>query len=107
MAKIPRQGLFDYEMVKMHKCALTNAAKIGILYIEQSISDDWFRRDRKWRRRGNAKTLRQKDRTMTKLCRVDFSTPKVQPGFPGISQVISAEAQQAVSGVAVPLFIFF
>ena len=44
---------------------------------------------------------------MTKLCRVDFSTPKVQPDFPGISQVISAEAQQAVSGVAVPLYIFF
>ena len=34
VAEIPRQGLFDYEMVKMHKYALTNTAKIGILYIE-------------------------------------------------------------------------
>ena len=38
--------------------------------------------------KGNAKTLRQKDRVTTILCRVGFPTPKVQPVFkPGISQV--------------------
>ena len=30
--------------------------------------------------KGNAETLRQKDRVMTILCRVGLPTPKVQPG---------------------------
>ena len=31
--KYRARAFFDYEMVKMHKSGLTNAAKIGILYI--------------------------------------------------------------------------
>ena len=33
--------------------------------------------------KGNAKTLRQKDRAMTILCRVGQPTPKVQPDHAG------------------------
>ena len=44
--------------------------------------------------KGNAETLRQKDRIMTILCRVGFPHAEGATGiFPGISQVILAEAQ--------------
>ena len=45
--------------------------------------------------KGNAETLRQKDRIRTILCKVSQTHTEGATGFPpGISQVISAEAQR-------------
>lgn len=45
--------------------------------------------------KGNAQTLRQKDRVTTKLCRVGLPTPKVQPDHSGNLSGYYAEAQNA------------
>ena len=57
--------------------------------------------------KGKAKTLRQKDRVMTILCRSGFATPKVQPHFYGnLSGTFSAEAHECLKASICAPFLY-